>query len=562
SFIDEFRELSRIAPVIDQPGSRQMLETRLQANNLITYELRNASSAEIVFSLENALVFEGMREVSDAFARFCLDNAFGSDLTSAVDPLLDMAVRSPEAGLWFFFDRPDEVHRISFGPVPMFVFWNTIRRPRDSAMLHVYILQSASRLTQQLIRYRLLTSLQTAKPFTLAAMNQKNDTWLPEKVYENQQLRDFAARLLFSEKPEEMKLSLAGNEYLVSGQRGKYSGNYSLFAFYPYQLITDEINNLRKQIGAAMLLFTILAMLAAWLLSDTFLLPVSRLGAGVAAIHARNHGFRIEQDQQDEFGDLAASFNHMIADLKEMQLARDVQESLLPAVIPALPGYQLSFANRMASAVGGDYYDVQVLDSDNIFVVIGDVSGHGVGSALVMSMAKAIVYHGLKESRDLISIFSDLNLAVNTYFSRPPVRKMITLFAATLNLSSGRGSFVNAGHNFPVQVTAAGQCNDLESIHLPVGAVASLKKLATRPFQMLPGDSVVFYTDGLVEAANPAAGQYGYTRLKNLLTANAGVEPELLSARLLAAYDDWLAGHEQDDDVTLVILRRQPAASA
>ncbi len=559
SFIEEFRELSRAATAIGDSEVRRSLESRLESNNLITFELRNASNAEVLFALQNEMVFEGMREVSDAFSRFCLDNTFGSNLTSSVDPLLDMAVRSPEAGLWFFFDRPDEVHHMAFGPVPMFIFWNTIRNVTDSTMLYVYILQSATRLTRQLMRHRLIANLaeNSARPFTLAAMNNQNDTWLPARVHASHQLRDFAGRLLFSGKPDEIRLRLNGEEYLVSGQRGKYLGSYSLFAFYPYRLISDEIARLRSQILLAMLLFTILAMMAAWLLSDTFLLPVARLGNGVAAIKARNPDFRIEQDQQDEFGDLAASFNHMIADLKEMQLAQDVQESLLPAAPPRLAGYQVSFTNRMASAVGGDYFDVHVLDEDNICVIIGDVAGHGVGSALVMAMAKAIVYHGLNESRDLISLFSDLNRAVHTYFSRPPVRKMITLFAATINLSTGKGTFVNAGHNFPVRVSAAGKCEDLASVHLPLGSMASIRSLKSSALHIEPGDTLVFYTDGLVEVVNPAGEQFGYERLKALLAANVGVGPEDLSHLLMNAWQAWLAGGEPDDDVTLVILQRQ-----
>ncbi|MDD3147265.1 MAG: hypothetical protein PHD82_08185, partial [Candidatus Riflebacteria bacterium] len=91
SFIEEFRELSRAATSVNDPKVRRDLENRLESNNLITYELRNASNAEVIFALQNELVFEGMREVSDAFSRFCLDNTFGSKLTDSVDPLLDMA---------------------------------------------------------------------------------------------------------------------------------------------------------------------------------------------------------------------------------------------------------------------------------------------------------------------------------------------------------------------------------------------------------------------------------------------------------------------------------------
>jgi sigma-B regulation protein RsbU (phosphoserine phosphatase) len=287
-----------------------------------------------------------------------------------------------------------------------------------------------------------------------------------------------------------------------------------------------------------------------------FLLPIARLGEGVNAIKARNSEFRIVSTQKDEFGDLAVNFNHMIADLKEMQLAKDVQESLLPSAPPVVPGYQISFANRMASAVGGDYFDVRVLERDRVCVVIGDVTGHGVGSALVMAMAKAVVYQGLKEDRGLIEIFEDLNQTVYTYFHQPSVRKMITVFAAMIDLKSGQGSFVNAGHNFPVKVGRTGKCSDLKAVHLPVGAVARLRKMKLNEFLIEPDEYLVFYTDGLVEVLNSRQEMYGYERLQAFLAKLPAVDAETVSSRLLAEYDRWLAGAEPDDDLTIVVLRR------
>lgn len=559
AFIDEFREMGRLAGQRHQPAFRRQLEPGIRSNDLIIYELRNASSAELLFSLQNELVSEGMREVSDAFARFCLDARFGSNLTDTVDPLLETAVRSPEAGFFFLFNRPDEVHRMFFGPVPMFIYWNVAVPQKDGQGIFIYILQSASRLIKRLLHSRLQESLRadSLQPYTLAALENRSGNWLPGRVRENRQLRHFADRLLFSDKPEEIRQVIGGEEYLILGQRSIFAPGYSLFSFYPYRLITEEIIRLRRQIVAAIVGFLLLAFMAAWMLSDIFLLPVSRLGDGVAAIKSRNTDFRIVPVQHDEFGDLAISFNHMIADLKEMKLAQDVQESLLPASPPQLAGYGLAFANRMASAVGGDYFDVLVPDGNTAWIIIGDVTGHGVSSALVMAMAKAVVYQAVREKRDLISLFVDLNRAIHAYFNEPPVRKMITLFAAIIDLSSGKGQFANAGHNFPVLVRPDGECIDLESVHLPIGALKNIRRLVPREFTMQSGDTLVFYTDGLIEVTNQAREQYGYRRFKKMLAARAGSEPKKLAEDLLAAYDSWLSGGEPDDDVTLVLLQRQ-----
>lgn len=558
SFIDDFRSLSRKIADIDNQQRRRELEAKIESNDLISIELRDTVKAGIIYALQNELVFEGMREVSDAFARYCIDNRLGSSLKDAIDPVLNMVVLSPEAGMQFFFVRPEEVHQMSFGPVPLYIFWN-IFQDVAGRQVYVYIVQSAARLLKKLVERKLHAAAADGrhKPFMLAAMSNRTGEWVPGRVRGAADLRDFAGRAVFSDKPVEIRLKIAGEDYVAVGQKGKYAKNYSFFAFYPYRLIEHEIAGLRRSILAGILLFTVVALLAGWLLSDVFLVPVARLGEGVAAIKNRNSEFRIEAGQQDEFGDLAVSFNHMIADLKEMQLARDVQESLLPSAPPVIDGYGVSFANRMASAVGGDYFDVHVLDQDHVCVIVGDVTGHGVSSALVMAMARAIVYQGLKESRNLIELFSDLNRAIYAYFSRPPIRRMITLFAAIIDLPTGRGEFANAGHNFPIKVSAGGRCEDLSSIHLPIGALPVLRKLTGVDFSIAHGDTLVFYTDGLIEVTNPRGEQYGYERLRNMLAENCDQQPAELSQRLMVAYDAWRAGSEPDDDVTLIILRRQ-----
>mgnify|MGYP001169669009 CR=1 FL=1 len=556
SFIDDFAGLSRRLAAPDA-NLESDIHARIESNDLISIELRDARKADMIFFQQNELFFEGMREVSDAFSRYCIDNSLGTSLTDAVDPVLDMVIRSPEAGMNIFFVRPREVHKMEFGPIPMFIFWEIFGSDSEKPF-YTFIVQSASRLIKQLVSQRMNESRtdRSTAPYILAASSNNTGEWLPAPLKDADQLKDIVRQTRFSDKPVDATVPIGGEEYLITGLRGRFAADYCLFAFYPRHLITRDIASQGRLIRSGIVLFLLLALTAGWLLSDVFLLPIARLGEGVNAIKARNPDFRIVSTQKDEFGDLALNFNQMIADLKEMQLAHDVQESLLPSDPPQVPGYQISFANRMASAVGGDYFDVRVLDRDRICVVIGDVTGHGVGSALVMAMAKAVVYQGLKEDRGLIEIFEDLNLTVYTYFHLPPVRKMITVFAAMLDLKSGRGSFVNAGHNFPIKVGRNGKCSDLEAVHLPVGAVAQLRGMKLQEFTIDPDEYLVFYTDGLIEVVNSQQEMYGYERLKACLAAMPAIPADMAARRLLDEYEKWLGNAEPDDDLTIVVLRR------
>jgi serine phosphatase RsbU (regulator of sigma subunit) len=559
SFINDFAGLSRRLATPDSSLASD-IHARIESNDLISIELRDARKADMIFFQQNELFFEGMREVSDAFSRYCIDNSLGTSLTDAVDPVLDMVIRSPEAGMNIFFVRPREVHKMEFGPIPMFIFWEIFASDSEKPF-YTFIVQSASRLIKSLVRQRMLASRtdNSLAPYTLAACSDHTGEWLPAPLKNANILRDIVNQTRFSDKPVDVTVKLGSEEYLVTGLHGRFATDFCLFAFYPRHLITADIAEQGRLIRSGILLFLLLALTAGWLLSDVFLLPIARLGEGVNAIKARNSDFRIVSTQKDEFGDLADNFNHMIADLKEMQLAKDVQESLLPSAPPQVPGYQISFANRMASAVGGDYFDVRVLDRDRVCVVIGDVTGHGVGSALVMAMAKAVVYQGLKEDRGLVEIFEDLNLTVYTFFRNPAVRKMITVFAAMIDLKSGRGTFVNAGHNFPIKVGVDRKCSDLKAVHLPVGAVARLRGLKLHDFVLEPDELLVFYTDGLVEVVNSRQEMYGYERLQTFLSGLPTVDANMVSSRLLTAYDSWLGGAEPDDDLTIVVLRRLAA---
>ncbi|NLF96524.1 MAG: SpoIIE family protein phosphatase [Candidatus Riflebacteria bacterium] len=561
SYTEDFARLSRGLASLDETFKSEV-HARIEANDLISIELRDARKADMIFFQQNELFFEGMREVSDAFSRYCIDNRLGTSLTDAIDPVLDMVIRSPEAGMNVFFVRPGEVHKMEFGPIPMFIFWE-IFGSRSDQPFYTFIVQSASRLIKRLVSQRMLDSRtsNSAAPYILAASSNHTGEWLPAPLKDANVLKDIVKQTRFSDKPVDATVKIGGAEYLVTGVNGRFASDYCLFAFYPRQLVTADIIGQGRLIRSGIVLFLLLALTAGWLLSDVFLLPIARLGEGVNAIKSRNPDFRIVSTQKDEFGDLADNFNHMIADLKEMQLAKDVQESLLPSAPPSVSGYQISFANRMASAVGGDYFDVRVLDRDRVCVVIGDVTGHGVGSALVMAMAKAVVYQGLKEDRGLLEIFEDLNHTVYTYFHQPSVRKMITVFAAMIDLKSGRGSFVNAGHNFPIKVSRTGECSDLRAVHLPVGAVPKLRGLKLHEFLLQPDEYLVFYTDGLVEVVNFRQEMYGYERLKAILAKMPAEDADTVSSRLLVEYDGWLAGAEPDDDLTIVVLRRLAGAA-
>jgi sigma-B regulation protein RsbU (phosphoserine phosphatase) len=210
----------------------------------------------------------------------------------------------------------------------------------------------------------------------------------------------------------------------------------------------------------------------------------------------------------------------------------------------------------LASAVGGDYFDIKLLDEDNLCIIIGDVSGHGAASALIMAIAKAVLYHGFKQTRDLITLFSYLNSVINTYFNKPPVKKMITLFATIINLSSGKSVFLDCGHNFPMKISKDGQITELKMTGFPVGSQKKIRKKNTEEYILEKGETIVFYTDGIIESTGKTIEQYGYDRFKDSLLKLAKEDSDTIIKTLFDNYDKWEDGTEPDDDVTLIVLKR------
>jgi serine phosphatase RsbU (regulator of sigma subunit) len=498
-----------------------------------------------------------MRDISEAFSRFCIDNMLGTNFSKSVDPILSMIIKAPEGGMFFLFDRPGEIHPMHFGPAPLLILWDIIEN-KVNEKVYIFVLQSASVLLKKLVKTKMQQLHASTKKsnYTIVARNNISGQWFPATPVQTSELKKFSQRLQFSNKPDDFQIQINDKNYLLTGQNGKYAQNYSFFCFYPKQIIENKLTTIRKLIYLGLIVFLIVTLLAGNILSNTFLTPISRLGQGVEAIKNRNGEFRIETEQKDEFGDLSSSFNHMIEDLKEMQLAKDVQESLLPSDFPKVDRYDIEYVNRMATDVGGDYFDLQRLEDNRIIIIIGDVTGHGVSSALVMAMAKAIVYQGLKEKKSLNELFSDLNLAIHTYFQIPPARKMITLFAAVLDQSDNSLTCVNAGHNFPMKLMANGKIEDFSAVHLPIGAQKKLRNLKTCKYQLQRGDMIVFYTDGIIEVKNSQKQMYGYDKFKANLVKMTDLTAQEAINQMVETYDNFLEGNEPDDDITVILVKR------
>ena len=235
----------------------------------------------------------------------------------------------------------------------------------------------------------------------------------------------------------------------------------------------------------------------------------------------------------------------------ELEVARELQAELLPRRVPDLPGYRFAHSYRTANEVGGDCYDFLALPDGRLALMVGDASGHGMAAGLVMAIANATWKTALDLDPTPERVLALLN---RTLCRTRGKRTFMSVFYALLDPATGQLEYVSAGHPFPFLRRADGRVEELGEGGLPLGI---REPLPYRPGRttLAPGDLLVLYTDGLVEATDPRGAEaFGYERLQAL--AAGGGEPQPLHDRILAAFDTHTAGEPLLDDLTLVVVAR------
>jgi sigma-B regulation protein RsbU (phosphoserine phosphatase) len=239
---------------------------------------------------------------------------------------------------------------------------------------------------------------------------------------------------------------------------------------------------------------------------------------------------------------------------QDLQMARDIQQGLLLEAVPRLPGWEISAVSLPARDLGGDLYDFLPLADGWHGIMIGDVSGKGLPAALRMAVARTVFRHEARRGESPGPTLAAVN---NGVLSEIP-QGMVTMLYVMLDTQNGRVRVANAGHNYPVVIN--GQVHEVELTGLPLGVLGD-SEYDEQSTMLRHGDTVLLYTDGVVEAINGQGEIFGYERLTQVLHTAEGLKPRALLAMLLHELRAW-GGADQADDITMVILRRRQASLA
>src|SRR5215212_4641017 len=242
---------------------------------------------------------------------------------------------------------------------------------------------------------------------------------------------------------------------------------------------------------------------------------------------------------------------------QELQVARRIQQASLPKEVPELEGWEISPQYRPAREVGGDFYDFHLLSEGKMGLVVGDATGKGVPAALVMSTTCGMLRLAAQSYSSPGEMLQQVNEALFPYI---PSNMFVTCFYAILDPKSGSLTYANAGHDIPYLRRRGGDCEELRARGMPLGLMPGMD-YEQKEIVLDAGEEALLYSDGLVEAHDPKGEMFGFPRLQELL-AEHGDEKESLEDALLEELSSFVGqGWEQEDDITLLTLRRSASLS-
>ena len=236
----------------------------------------------------------------------------------------------------------------------------------------------------------------------------------------------------------------------------------------------------------------------------------------------------------------------------DLRVAREIQESMLPRSLPAGRQWRFAAHNRPAREVAGDFFDAIAMPDDRVCVVIGDVCGKGVPAAVYMARVLGyfrVATHLQSGAGGIVSFVNDLLAPEWTD------RTFVTAVVGIFDDARGTASFCSAGHQPPLRRSASGEVTAVAAgSGLPLG-IEHGSAFETFETDARPGDTFVFYTDGITEATNAAGDMFRDVRLKETLRAHDGAAEEV-AARIVGAMEEFVHDAPQSDDVTLVVVQR------
>ncbi|MGD8989953.1 MAG: SpoIIE family protein phosphatase [Desulfobacterales bacterium] len=331
--------------------------------------------------------------------------------------------------------------------------------------------------------------------------------------------------------------------------------------------IQTQINELLGITRYGVVAILALVALLAFAFSRTVTKPMQILADGAERLAAGHFDTRVDIRSRDEFGEMGRVFNTVGPQLeanyqmrKSLDLAKEVQQNLLPAAPPRIAGLDIAGKSIYCEETGGDYYDYFYRGDHKVDVMVGDVAGHGISSALLMTTARAFLRLRSALPGEIKEIVADVNaqLCKDVQDSGD----FMTLFCSEINAREKHMCWVSAGHDPALLFDpVTDSFKSLSGKGLPLGVDDKAVYSETR-HPLIPGNILIVGTDGIWEAPNQQGEMFGKDRLQDLVRAHAGLKAHQILETVIKAVEAFqVSGRQRQDDITLMVIKVGPEAA-
>jgi hypothetical protein len=517
-------------------------ERGMRRSRIARAETRDLSG-NVLASSDPGSLFDQLLSI---FSRQVLRRYIQAPIPQPTDPAEILAIKiimSTRLGSSGMFDRPDELSVLGVSGRGGHWYWD-VRQPPTRDSWAFFSVNNHTRSNRDFF----LAALEREKA---AVFLSDSWTWYPKNPPRDT-LRILAYKAISEGKPSRLRISGHHTEYLATAYPSTAIIGACYLTLSDLAPVFSEVNRFRRGVGLALLITLFLVIVFARVLSQFLLMPIQEVSRGINALTHKDFRCSVPELGHNELGFLGASINEMLGELREVTMGSTFQKSLINLQPDNIPGYQVSLFYQPAGDLGGDYCDLLPLPNGGFLIITGDVTGHGIASAMLTAMAKAICFAASREGAGLATLFNRLNVFILQTLKKS---RLMPAVAGILDPRHHTFEWLCGGHPYPLYRTQTGRVDFLKMPQNPLGA---RKKTVWEPRvqPMAPGDCIMFYTDGITERINPDNEMFGFDRLIEVFSATAPYSPHGTTGIVLEELESFARGTTPDDDITLVLIKR------
>lgn len=470
------------------------------------------------------------------------------------NPFSDALVRKDDMGFSTLLNFPDRLQIVSAGNTDFLLFFRLLPPSVGDCAIVMVELSTFSTIKSYLKTLQAKPMAVEGSALELAAFYPAGYRWsLPPQVKHEKMMIGLAETAYATDKPQFARFHGENNGFALCLPVSELANN-CLVAFCSAKPLDEAITRMKQNILlAAALALILIASIAFWL-SRQLIAPLARLEEGITALSKRNFEVRLPVPAgKDEFSTLFGAFNEMMAESYDMQIAHSVQEGLVPSEFPQTCSYSMFGLLQPASDLGGDCLDCFSLPDGNVLFLVGDITGHGVGSALIMAFSRAITFHWSQTTN--LSPASLTDQIDNMLRENRTRRMFMGVICGVLDVVNNRVELVVKGHIYPLKLSADG---NLSWVGLPAYPLGIGKPVASRAIsiEMAEGDSLICMTDGFLEAHNRIKQPIGFDGIEEWALETRCDDARIWVERLEKRFRQW-CDNRQSDDISIFIMTRK-----